>query len=102
MAGFAKGHEVGLGVGAALIDGADVVNFVSGDVTLSLKTLLAERVLGDIQVADDVPAVAVNLVAIRTAVELVVITVHLRTVNVAVTTVSRGVWTIGERAAAGG
>ena len=72
MTGLAEGHEVIFGMGAAAINGKNMMDFIDGDETTGLETLFAERVLGDISVTNLPPAVTVDLVVIRRALIFVI------------------------------
>ena len=74
MTGLAEGHEVIFSMGAAAINGENVMNFIGGDETTGLKALFAERVLGNVSVTNLPPAITVDLVVIRRALVFVIAT----------------------------
>jgi hypothetical protein len=61
---LAEGHQVILGVGAALIDGKYVVDFVRRNQAPCLQALLAKRMFGNISVTNLPPAISIYLVVV--------------------------------------
>jgi len=59
MTGFAKRTQVLVSVSAAVIEGADMMDFIGGNVKSTLKARLAEGILGDVQVTNLTPTMVV-------------------------------------------
>jgi len=60
-------------VRTALIGGLDMMNLIGGNIATGLQALLAERMLGNIQIPDLAPAVAVGLVVIGSSAVFVIL-----------------------------
>ncbi len=73
VAGVAQGHEVLIFIAAAFGGRNDMVHEISRNKTPGFKTSLAKRMLGDIQIADGMPAAAIGSVVIGAALGLVIL-----------------------------
>lgn len=88
VTGSAEAHKVALFVGSAVSGGNFMVNKLRRNQASGDKTLLAERMLCDITVADGVPASSVGFVIIRSALGFVVFSSGESFMFVAITPVS--------------